>query len=35
MPLSGSSSNTANLTFGVFYTGGPTLAAWFGKFVQA
>ena len=34
MPLSNSSSST-QLTHGVFYTGGPTLAGSFGKFVKS
>ncbi len=34
MPVS-ASTNTTQLTYGVFYTGGPTLAASYGKFVKS
>ncbi len=34
MPAS-TSTNTTQLTFGVFYTGGPTLPATYGKFVKS
>jgi hypothetical protein len=35
MPLGGSPSTTANLTYGVFYTGGATLIASFAVLVRS